>query len=222
MNYNRHILFFLFLLLSQSSFSQFYPDSIYVNRIEAKRNILKTNPFTIVQGPIPYVSEFRLAYEHVTSERTSIQISGSYLAKGFMLLISEAATSPPINLKVLGYRFQAEFRYYLIKRKKEICAPTGIYIAPLFSYSNARISNKSNVLQDEYYNITYTNYCLKFGIQIIKNNLAFDPFVGLGYRDNIWQEHFNNATNVMNKKDIPFYSNNPLKILLGFNAGWAF
>ena len=222
MNKKLFTLLVFLISISYSSFSQFYQDSIYSNRLEAKRNILKTNPFTIVQGPIPYASEFRLAYEHVTSERTSIQIAGSYLSKGFLMIMSEAATNPPINLKIRGYRFQAEFRYYLIKRKDGTIAPRGIYIAPLFSYSNAKISNKKNVLKDEYYNITYTNYCLKFGVQIIKKNLAFDPFIGFGYRDNIWQEHFNNATTVMNKKDIPFYSDNQLKVLFGFNAGWAF
>lgn len=222
MNINKIILLVFIICFTSSVFAQFYPDSTYAKRLEAKRNILKTNPFTIVQGPIPFASEYRLAYEHVTSERGAIQISGSYLAKGFMEVLAEASVSPPVNLKIRGYRFQAEYKYYLIKRKDGLNAPRGIYIAPVFSYAHVKITDKSNVLQDEYYAITYTNYCLKFGIQIIKKNLAFDPFIGLGYRNNIWQEHFNNTTSLMKKDDIPFYSDYPVKILLGFNAGWAF
>jgi len=216
------ILFFSEILLTQTVFCQFYQDSTYAIQIEAKRNVLKTNPFTIIQGSIPFVSEFRLAYEHVTSANSSIQLSGSYMAKGFYLIIAEAASSPPVNLKVRGYRFQAEYRYYFRKRSNKINAPKGMYLASQFSYAHAKITDKKNTLQDEYYLITYTNYNLKFGIQLIKENLAFDPFIGLGYRDNTWQEHFNNATSVMNKDDIPFYSSNHLKISLGFNAGWAF
>lgn len=214
-------IFFILLLQFNSVFGQFYGDSIYLERFSTKRNILKTNPFVFPLGSIPLTSEFRIAYETVLSQRSSIQISGSYLGKGLLTTFAEAATVPPIVLKVRGFRFQAEYKYYLLNHKDQANAPKGLYVSLQYSYSRARITDKKNILQDEYILITYTNYCFKTGFQIINKNLAFDPFIGIGYRDNVWLEHFNNVTSYASKNDYePFPG--PLKILLGFNAGWAF
>ncbi len=214
------ILFFFLLLLLlllqfNSVYCQFYQDSVYYNRFETKRNILKTNPFVFPIGTIPITSEFRLAYETVLSQRSSIQISGSYLGKGIILTIAEAGSVPPIVLKVRGFRFQAEYKYYLLNHKDQTIAPEGLYIALQYSYSRAKVTEKNNVLQDKSDLIIYSNYCLKSGFQIINKNLAFDPFIGIGFRDNVWKEYY------ISKKGFEVYPG-PLKILLGFNAGWAF
>jgi len=216
------ILVVVFLKMSIVVYCQFYQDSAYYRRIETKRNILKTNPFAFPVGSIPLTSEFRLAYETVLSTRSSLQISGSYLGKGLLTTFIEASSVPPIVLKVRGFRFQAEYKYYLLNNKEQTKAPKGLYVALQYSYSRAKITDKKNVLQDEYILITYTNYCFKVGFQIINKNLAFDPYIGIGYRDNIWLEHFNNVSTYASKEDYELFPYSPLKILLGFNAGWAF
>lgn len=220
-NLKQIILIVVFLQTSIIVYCQFYQDSVYYNRLETTRNILKTNPFVVPVGSIPLTSEFRLAYETVLSTRSSIQISGSYLGKGLFTTFAEAATVPPIVLKVRGFRFQAEYKYYLLQQKKIYKAPKGLYVALQYSYSRARVTDKKNVLQDEYILLTYTNYCFKTGFQIINKNLAFDPYIGIGIRDNIWLEHFNNVSTYASKEDYQVYPG-PIKILLGFNAGWAF
>ncbi len=201
-------------------FCQFYGDSIYFEQFSSKRNILKTNPFVFPVGGIPLTSEFRLTYETVVSQKSSIQISGAYLGKGLYTTIIEAATVPQLVLKIRGYKFQAEYKYYL-SNKYKIRAPERLYLSLQYSYSRAKVSEKKNVLQDDYYLITYTNYCVKAGFQIIRKNLAFDPFIGVGIRDNVWLQHFNNTSSYLNKDDFTVYPG-PIKILLGFNAGWAF
>ena len=56
--------------------AQFIQDTLYSGKDLPKRNILKTNPLALFQGSIPGAAEYRLGYEHVMSDKYSVQVAG--------------------------------------------------------------------------------------------------------------------------------------------------
>jgi len=216
------ILFSLLLIFSVNIVKcQFIQDTSYFVKYENNRNILKTNPFTMLIGSIPFSSEFRLVYETVVSRRNSIQFGGSLLGKGMLLTLIESAANPPVTFKAKGFRFQIELKHYLLQKDVIEKAPKGLYLSIAYSFSRLKITDKKSTLQDDYLSMTNTNYCLKTGYQIIKKNLAFDAFIGIGYKDNYWFENNKNIITKIKSKEYELIKE-PFKILLGFNAGWAF
>lgn len=221
----KHLNIFLTFFLICSGFishAQFIQDSLYSNSFEPrKNNIIKTNPLTIIQGPIPFTSEYRLILEHMLGNKSSFQIGGSYLGKSPYLFYMEAVSTDPVRLVVKGYRFQAEFRYYISGIINHKTAPEGFYVAPSFSLSHAKLTNRYYNTFNEYLSFDYSNYCLKAGNQIFDNTLSLDFFVGIGYRDNILVDKINIPSQSANIKDFEVFHGN-LKLLLGFNMGYAF
>jgi hypothetical protein len=159
--------------------------------------------------------------EHVINENQAFQISGSYLGKSGYLALMETQISDPLNISVRGYRFQAEYKFYLKGLLRDIETPEGLYFAPAYSYSHAKFINRYNAGLNEYLSMTYTYYGLKCGYQIIDNNLAIDIFLGGGYRENIWVDYMQNTSTVVDEEEYTIYPGH-FKILFGFNAGWAF
>lgn len=221
MNKTYIIVAFIILFSAEDAMPQVFFDSTYYSKVYSTRNILKTNPFSIFQGSVPLVAEYRIMYERVLSLKQSVSVSGSYLGKGPYLVLYEASTNDPIDFRVTGYRFQAEYKFYprLIFRSRT--APEGIYFAPTYSYSTAKFSNRRSGNPFDYLSLTYTYYCVKAGYQYIEKNLAIDGFVGAGIRDNIWVDFLNNSSTVIDSKEYEMYPGR-LKILFGFNVGWAF
>ena len=215
-----HILSFIFLI-SITANAQFIQDYENVKKEFSKKTVLKTNPFALFCGSIPIASEYRLAFEKVMSNSISLQISGSYLGKGPLLTMVEAIDTIPVFFVLKGYRIQFEVKYYLNDPFSNKKAPDGFYIAPAYSYSYAKFSSRSLNTQNKYRAFKYTFYCLKFGYQKTYNNLAIDFFTGAGYRDNIYTDYTTSNSFNIDLKDTRPYEG-PLKILLGFNIGWAF
>jgi hypothetical protein len=160
-------------------------------------------------------------FEHVLNNESSFQLSGSYLGKSFYLNLIEASASDPIRYVVKGYRFQTEYKYYISTLLQHKKAPEGLYIAPAYSFSRAKITSRYYNASDKYISLTYSNYCLKIGYQFVNNTLVFDTFIGAGYRDNIWVDYINNPGTVIDEKEYTIYPGH-LKLLIGFNIGYAF
>jgi hypothetical protein len=217
-------IFLTFFLICSGfiSHAQFIQDSLYSNSFEPrKNNIIKTNPLTIIQGSIPFTAEYRLILEHMLGNKSSIQIGGSYLGKSPLQVYNEANSTDPVRLIVKGYRFQAEFRYYISGFINDKTAPEGFYVAPSFSLSHAKFTNRYYNTYNEYISFDYTNYCLKAGYQLMDNTLTLDFFTGIGYRNNILVDKINSPAQANKIKDFEVY-HGPLKLLLGFNMGYAF
>lgn len=208
-------------LLSMYAKAQFIQDIENDKKDFPKKTILKTNPLALFCGSIPFAAEYRLTLEKVMSNKYSLQISGSYLGKGPLLTLSETADTIPVFYLLKGYRVQVELKYYLNDPFSEKKAPTGFYIAPAYSYSYAKLSNRYLNAKNKYQAFNYTFYCLKLGYQKTYNNLAIDFFTGAGYRDNILTDYTTNKPFNIDLKGLRPYEGH-LKVLLGFNVGWAF
>jgi len=211
----------IILLLGYNVKAQFLQDSLYSKEDFPKKNILKTNPFAIFQGSIPGAAEYRLGLEHVMGDKYSIQISGSYLGKGCAYTLIEAMDTTPIQYIVKGFRVQAEIRYYLNNAFSKRKAPKGFYFAPTYSYSHAKITDRFYNSKNAYISYTFTYYGGKLGFQMVSNNLAFDIFIGAGYRDNIVVDYLTSKPQQVDEKDYSIYTGH-LKILFGLNFGYAF
>ena len=207
------------ILTGTKANAQFLKDSLYSNSFEPSVNyIVKTNPLAIIQGSVPYTAEYRLLVENVISSEISIQLGGSYLGKSPYLTFLEAGSSDPVRFIVKGYRLQAELKYYLLPNKK---APEGLYLAPTYSFSRAKLTDQYNTVANENLTLTYSYYCLKLGYQFLDGNLSMDTFIGAGYRDNNWVDNYSSTSQLVDKKEYELYPGH-LKLLLGFNMGYAF
>ena len=193
----------------------------YQNIPDHKGAIVKTNPFTIIMGPIVYTSEYRLAYEHPMAPFQCLQVGISYLGKSPFLSLVErtdsSLSSSDIRYSVRGFRFQLTYKLYIL----EIQNKYRFYIGPHFSFSTAKVTYKSLLNSDNYLKATYINYNLLFGYQttIFTRRMDLDLFAGVGYRNNKWEEHFNGNTAPMDDTGM-YYFDGPFKIMFGFNIGF--
>ncbi|MFN6946465.1 MAG: hypothetical protein ACK4ND_16070, partial [Cytophagaceae bacterium] len=182
----RITLFSFLLLLSSMAIGQDYPGTNYKNFEIPKQNIIKTSPLAMIQGPIIFTSEYRLAIERVLSRKISGQMGVSYLGKSNLFSIDAAirSVSPQatnINVTTMGYRVQAALKYYLLKE-----APYGLYFAPHLSYSYAEFFLRSH--SHEVVKAHYKNLNFLFGYQFfIKKKIAFDMFAGYGVKENVFE-----------------------------------
>lgn len=195
-----------------------------------KRIYFKTNPLPILQGPIPFVSEYRLGLEFVGSNRLSYQFMGSYMNKSPFFAASifpDTARSQAKLYEFPGYRVQAEVKYYFLKFKSDktidrALNPSGMYVSGHFSYASATLKAKRfPVPNTEWTNLTFT---ARFGMQLIyRDDFGLDGFFGLGYKRNeIFETDYRG-----NRTKVPLdefvqdalgrYLASPFKISLGFN-----
>lgn len=195
----------------------------------AALSVYKTNPFSILWGPIPFTAEYKLIRETAFAPNQSIVAGISFLGKSPLLSLAEQAqqnngtntSAPNQKLKIRGWRFQMAYRYYLTKRK----APRGFWCGPQLSWASATISSASLSPLNIYIQGTHFNINALAGYQaIIRDKVAFDFFFGLGYKKNTWIEHYSpTRTRIIHEFDdiSPIYKY-PIKITLGINFGVAF
>ncbi len=189
--------------------------------------VYKTNPFSIMWGPIPYTAEYKLIRETAFSAHSSFVVGISFLGKSPLLSQAEKSNAGSslnnsqgnTKLKVRGWRFQMAYRYYLGKRK----APRGFWCGPQVSWANVLISDKSSTAANDYLEATHFNVNALAGYQIIiRDKWAFDFFFGLGYKKNTWLEHYaGKVTVIRDFNDIPLYGS-PVKVTMGTSFGMAF
>ena len=183
--------------------------------------LIKSNPLPILWGPIPFSAEYRFVVE-ITSGRTqSDQVGISYLGTSSIWKIIEKAAKVPskYQLEVEGWRLQVAHRFYLISRRQY--APFGFYVSPLVSYSTATIGVR--YYKQNYLDFAHFNANLLVGVQMGRNsNFTMDMFAGLGYKKNTVLIHVNSHRIIpYDTSDLGEFYNSHLKLILGFNFGWA-
>lgn len=180
--------------------------------------ILKTNPFTIITGPIVYTSEYRLTIEAVTFKKQSFQAGLSYLGKGPLLRALEKDTSiQQEKLNVNGFRFQFSYKFYFSKKTL-----LGFYLSPTVSYSTVKFKSAQQPQAGTFYHVIYENFGLLAGYQfLINKKLAFDFFFGYGNKYNYWYE-VRDFKYTDSDETNRYFIREPIKIYLGFNMGLAF
>ncbi len=185
----------LFTFLPHSSRSQrSHPDLHDQNLKElpdVKRVYLKTNPFTILTGPIINTSEYRLGVEIVGGERFSYELQGSYLGKWVLLnsnLVDDTLRGFAQSIEFPGLRLQGALRYYFFKneipdRFEDYYLPSGLYVSLHASYAMASLQFQGQPLPRQ----DWTNFQLmvRLGYQVVSHDhLGFEVFTGLGYKEN--------------------------------------
>jgi len=232
----KRILFILFLLIvikvsgqdEGESFSAY--DLERTSFPEQPSLILKTNPGTILIGPIIYTSEYRIVAEVPVNVHYGVQVALSYLGKN--LILSELLESdtvynglPVKNMLfyVSGFRFQLTYKRYILESLFGK-APFGMYVALHYSLSRAKITLDPYNLYRTFFLSHFENYDLVLGEQFnIKffnwDNLVVDVFAGLGYKSNLFMLYDRGKPVSTSYKP---YWQIPVKIVLGFNAGISF
>lgn len=235
------LLFCFFAMANQELLAQdtitIVPDSLPYKRMEMPKrvnNIIKTNPFALLIGNIPYfTSEAMLVNETTVSLYQSVFIGVSYLFKSPFLILDEQDTSVNPNgdkLKVSGWRVQAGYKFYIngwMKHKRDKLkglAPKGLYVAPHISYSTAKITDTFHKAKGEYFRITFFNIDVRTGYQLlIRNKFAIDAFTGFGYKKNDVVYHDSSKTNYpVDTSEGGYFYNSNFKIVFGFIFGFAY
>ncbi len=188
---------------------------------------LKTNPFPIIQGPIPATAEYRVGFEAMAAPRLSYQPSISFLGKSplFSLFFPDSALSgfTSRDFLIRGYRLQGQLRYFYLmfsnKGPDAHMRPSGLYMALHSSYSTATLRLRSFTYPR--LTINHFNVNALFGIQVLmKDAVGLDIFAGLGYKENtIFETDQNQNVTQLDLEEEgfgPYYSSN-IKVSLGFN-----
>jgi hypothetical protein len=181
--------------------------------------VIKTNILPIIWGNIPYTAEYRLLGEFMTTRGQSLSIGASYLGKSMLLILSEksAQNKGQSVLSVTGYRVQGAYKFYFIKKNLR---PEGPYLALHSSWSSARIFEKGNTA--DYLAGSHFNVNVLFGAQVIAaNKVAFDVFLGPGYKNNTWSEHSPGSSKSIDMTEFGRMYSGHLKFTMGFNVGIA-
>jgi len=185
----------------------------------------KTNPFAILQGPIPGVAEYRFAFEAVGSHKFTYQVGASYLNKSpvFSAVFPDTQGLTARDYAFPGYRLQAQVKYYFIKfsssdKLSGYLLPSGAYLSLHSSYSAATLKLKALA----YPRIDWANFNINllFGTQIMMEDYAgIDFFMGLGYKHNtiVATDYKLKKTTLDPKEAVWPYYGSPVKIMFGFN-----
>jgi hypothetical protein len=228
-----YCLAFISMLLCIDTYAYTPMDTVRLKPIEPPKKklpaiqpiVIKTSPTAFLWGGIfPFTAEYRLMLEMTSSKKQSEQISISILGKSVLLKMIENAANQPSNdvFKVSGWRIQYAHKFYLINRRH--AAPFGFYVAPLVSYTNARIALGLNrYYHQSYYDFRHFNANLIFGLQVGKTNrVTLDIYGGAGYKTNKVFYHFNSYNVVpLDTKDFGSLYNNHFNAVFGINIGYS-
>lgn len=189
--------------------------------------VLKTSPTAFLWGAIfpPFTAEYRLMAEISSGKRQSEQLGISYLGLNvFVNAIEKAAKVPTYySYKVEGWRVQYAHKFYWIGRRHY--APFGFYVAPMISYSNARVSlGLQRYYRQAYFEFRHFNINGIIGVQAGKiNRVTIDIYTGLGYKTNKVYYHSNSFHIFQyDTKDFGEVYNSHLNGVFGINMGYAF
>jgi hypothetical protein len=201
-------------------------EPIEVDKI-SKSIYLKTNPLSVLQGPVPYFTgELRLGFEFIGSDRITYQASASYVFLSPLLNVISNNTPGVFGgaIQMPGYRFQGQVRYYYLKfygKKKlsKVFLPTGLYTALHSSYSNAYFRDKNAPV--ERIEFTQLSVDILGGMQVMYNDVfGIDFFAGMGYKNNVitYYDYLGRKeiwdASMVNLGD---YYSSPIKLTIGMN-----
>lgn len=237
MNYKRIIFFLLFsiILNNLSIEAHVFGDTIKLAQPPKKKKpypplqplVLKTSVTGFLAGGsvLLLTSEYRLTAEITTGRKQSDQVSIAYLGKNVFYGAFEKLSKQSSSdiLKVSGWRFQYAHKFYLVNRRHY--SPYGFYVAPHFSYSNARIAwGLQRYYYNTYFDVRHLNANILIGVQVGKmGRLTMDVCAGAGYKMNVIYYH---ATSYRIEKfdteDFGEYYNGPLHLMFDLSLGYSF
>lgn len=195
--------------------------------------VVKTNPLRYFWGALPFTSEYRLNVETVRSRYQSTELGISYLGESPILKTAVDSFNSQLNgnygkidIQVRGARLQLTHKFYIKGLNPGLTissyAPNGYYIAPHASVGYAEFS--VNDAPVPFMEMTHMNINLLFGRQMFFwNSIAFDAFIGGGYKKNIWVERNpnNHNANMVDPDAMWLYGGN-FRFVLGFHIGLPF
>jgi len=221
----KKILVALFLLTQLPLFAQ---EAMQTNMTQ-DNFVLKTNPFVLIAGPLfPFSSQYGMTGEFVHGVNQSSQISAAYLGKGILLDALLSAPGVAINIDewvFQGYRVQISHRFYLFRDVgKGKLAPNGLYVGPHTSLASMKISDPFFNQFQTYIRGTEFNANLLIGLQFNLYGWYFDANIGLGYKNNFWQETQGSQTVSIPLSDLGYgnYYRSNFKVHVGFETGFSF
>lgn len=189
------------------------------------QNIIKSNIYTPIFSDIILASEFRLGFETKVANSQAVQVDLSYLGTGllFNALINNPLGTGQQKFFLRGSRVQLQYRFYVneLVNKVNSSYPEGLYFAPLFTYSSAKIASKTSLANSSYIRMVKSALLLNLGYQFkekLFDVFLVDVFVGAGYKNNYIFEYNAGTINYLNDFFVPMYYNN-YKITMGFNLG---
>lgn len=224
------------MILSNSSIkATVLGDTIRISQPDPKKKkkpypiqplVLKTSITGFMYGGVfPFTSEYRFGAEITTGRIQSEQVSISYLGKNVFWAgfekISKLGTSD--ILKVSGWRFQYAHKFYLVNRRHH--SPYGFYVAPHFSYANARIALGLNrYYHNSYFDIRQFNANLIIGVQFGKiGRLTMDICGGAGYKNNTaYYRYSSYRIEAYDTSEFGEYYNGHVHLMFDISLGYSF
>lgn len=209
---------------AQKTYKEVSDSLKYVYRIPTQ-NILKSNLYTPIFSDIILASEFRVGFETKVANSQAVQVDLSYLSSGllFNALLNNPLGPNQQKLFLRGTRVQLQYRFYLNEWVNKInqSYPEGFYMAPLFTYSTAKIASKTSLANATYIRMVKSALLVNIGYQFKEKLFDFflvDVYVGGGYKNNYIFEYNAGAITYLDDFFVPMYYNN-YKITMGFNLG---
>lgn len=218
----KQIISALLIFFSLTCFSQedFFPEKIDITNSYGL--ILKTYPLRWFWGSTPLSGEYGLCLERKMNSRSSVQGSLAYSGKGLIMMSVEDLVTDPGDPKITfsGYRAEFSYRLYLNKNDKL----TGFYISPNLSYCMTRYSTKQARQQGSYIQAQHLDFSGVAGWQAVFDNLSFEVFTGLTYRQRHWSEKYTQTSFAISEEDIRdmYFINSPVRLKLGISIGYVF
>jgi hypothetical protein len=186
--------------------------------------VIKTSPTAFLAGAIiPYTSEYLFMVEVSSGKRQSEQIGISYLGKNWFLRAYENQIKMKNYFMVTGWKIQYAHKFFWIGRRHY--APYGFYVAPMISYSNARIAlGLKRYYQHAYFDFRHFNINGIIGVQAGKlNRVTLDVYAGAGYKVNKVFYHSGDFQLLpYDTKDFGEFYNSHVNLLFGINLGYSF
>jgi hypothetical protein len=185
------------------------------------RFTIKTNPLSALGGPfwlvvVPLTGEYKVLFETVVSEKSSLQIGVSYIGPSVLLNLDDLSNEEGeiSGIKTSGFRGQGMYKFFI---SRDLPAPEGFYLGPHISYATATLKNKSNT--EESLKGTKLNINGVFGYQLITSGgFTLDIFTGMGFVSRKWEI---SGTNWDEDQDA-FNDKASINVPFGFAFGYAF
>jgi hypothetical protein len=165
---------------------------------------------------VPLTGEYKILFETVVSQKTSLQIGAGYIGPSVLLNLDDLSSEEGeiTGIKTSGFRGQAMFKFFI---SRDLSAPEGFYLGPHFSYATAELKNKTD--ETEKLKGTKLNINGVFGYQLITSGgFTLDVFTGMGFVSRKWEISGEN----WDEEQDGFTDKASINVPFGFTFGYAF
>lgn len=139
---------------------------------QEKKHAIKTNIFGLISG------QYQLVYEHLVTEKVSIQLSAGYVRRSWETSINFGSSPTQKDYDSQGYIIIPEVRFYLQEEK----IMNGLYISSFGRFKRTEIDvikSNSNTTTISTYSRNVAGGGILLGYQFLINNFSvIDLFLG--------------------------------------------